>query len=164
MTNISEIQYENKSLKSPVQPLNFFSELLEEGYDLRLKVTGRSMSPFLETGSFVTLSRVPVSKLRIGDIVFCRCDDGSFKLHRLIQIDKDMLITKGDALGSFDAPFNKTDYKGKVVRIEYHHINGVMHRCMENQSARVLNYLIARYHQLKIYFFRRVVRLKSKPA
>lgn len=160
----SEIQYDNKSLKSPVQQLTFFSELLKDGYDLRLKVTGRSMSPFLETGSFVTLSKVPVSKLHIGDIVFCRCDGGAFKLHRLIRIDDDMLITKGDALASFDAPFQKTDYKGKVVRIEHHLANGVMHRNMENQSVRVANYLIAGYHHLKIYFIRMYIRLKPKPA
>jgi hypothetical protein len=66
-----------------------FANMLEAGYDLRLQVTGRSMTPFLETGSFVTLSKIPLSKLRIGDILFCRCDDGSCKLHRLIQRDGD---------------------------------------------------------------------------
>ena len=164
MNNISGIRSENKSLKSPVQHLNFFSELVEDGYDLRFKITGTSMSPCLGIGSFVTLSRVPVSKLRIGDIVFCQCNDGSFKLHRLIQIDNDSLITKGDALGTFDAPFKKTDYKAKVVRIEHHCAHGVMHRNLENQSARIVNYLIARYHHLKIYFFRMYIRLKPKPA
>jgi len=153
-----------KILNSSVQNLKFFSELLDEGYDLRLQVTGRSMSPFLETGSFVTLSKAPVSKLRIGDIIFCQCNDGSFKLHRLIRIDRDMLITKGDALVSSDVPFKKTDYKGKVGRVEHPFANGVIHRNMDNQSARIVNYFIARYHQLKLYFICMYVRLKSKPA
>mgnify|MGYP000518894905 CR=1 FL=1 len=164
MTNISEIQYESNGLNSLVHQVHFFSELLEDGYDIRLKVTGRSMSPFLKTGSFVTLSKIPLSELRIGDIVFCRCNDGSFKLHRLIQRDGDMLITKGDALVSSDVPFKKTDYKGKVVRIEHQRSNGVIYRNMNNQSARVVNYIIARYSQLKLCFICIYVRLKSKPA
>lgn len=160
----SEIQYDNKGLKSSLHQLQFFSELLKDGYDLRLKVTGRSMSPFLESGSYVILSKIPVSRLKVGDIIFCQCDDGSFKLHRLIQVDGDMLITKGDALVACDVPFRKTAYKGKVVRIEHHLENGVIRRNMENQSARVVNYLIARYHHLKIYFIRIYIRLKPKPA
>ncbi|MDA3894653.1 MAG: S24/S26 family peptidase [Desulfobacteraceae bacterium] len=164
MTYISEIQYEKNVLQSSVQHLNFFSELLEEGYELRLKVTGRSMSPFLKTGSVVTLSQVPVSTLRIGDIIFCRCEDGSYKLHRLIQIDKDMLITKGDALRAFDPPFDKSDYQGKVICIEQNHPDGAYQRNMESQPVRVVNYLIARYSQLKLCFICIYVRLKSKPA
>lgn len=153
-----------KNMNSSVQNMLFFSELLEDGYDLRLKVTGRSMSPFLESGSFVSLSRVPFSQLRIGDIIFCQCDDGYFKLHRLIQLTGKKLVTKGDALRAFDPPFDKSDYKGKVICIEQSQSNGTYHRNMESQSARVVNYLIARYHQLKIYFTCMYVRLKSKPA
>lgn len=143
---------------------SLFENLLRSGLVLRVKVTGKSMSPFLENGSYVTLSKIPVSGLRIGDIIFCQCNDGSFKLHRLLQIDNDMLITKGDALGSFDVPFKKTDYKGKVVCIEQHSAKGLMHRNLENQSSRINNYLIARFHLLRVYLNCIYVRLKSKPA
>jgi len=164
VNNMAEIQYGNKRQKSRVYQLGCFSELLDDGYDLRLKVTGRSMSPFLKTGSVVILSQVPVSKLCIGDIIFCQCNDSSYKLHRLIHRDGDRLITKGDALVSSDVPFKKTDYKGKVGRVEHPFANGVIHRNMNNQSVRIINYLIARYHQFKIYFTCMYIRLKSKPA
>ena len=106
----SKLYNGQNGIESTLQNLNFFSNLLEDGYDLRLKVTGRSMSPFLRTGTFVTLSKEPLSKLCIGDIIFCQCNDGSFKLHRLIQAKDDLLITRGDALVSIDVPFRKKDY------------------------------------------------------
>ena len=71
--------------------LNFFPSLLEDGYHVRVQVTGKSMMPFIKSGSFVTLYRTPVSKLCIGDIILCQCDDGSLKLHRLIRKKGDML-------------------------------------------------------------------------
>jgi signal peptidase I len=151
-----------KSLKESVPQLNFFSGLLEDGYDLRLKVTGRSMTPFLETGSYVTIARVPVAALKIGDIVFCRCEDESFKLHRLIQMTGKMLVTKGDALRACDPPFDKSDYKGKVIHIEEQRSDGILYRNMESPAARVLNYLIAQYYQLRKYFIGMCIRIKSK--
>ena len=158
----ADIRHKAKSLNASAQQLNLFSELLSDGYDLRLKVTGASMSPFLKTGSFVTLSKIPVSKLRIGDIIYCKCRDGSFKLHRLIQIKKDVLITKGDALASYDVPFKKTDYKARVVRIEHCIGNGMIRRNKKNHSSRIVNYLIAKYYHTKLSFLRISIRLKLK--
>jgi len=158
----SETEIALKSLKKSIAQLILFSELLEDGYDLRLKVTGRSMSSFLETGSFVTLSKVPVSTLRIGDIVFCQCDDGSFKLHRLIQMTDKKLVTKGDALRACDPPFDKSDYKGKVIHIEQYGADVTLQRNMESQPARTVNYLIARYYLLRKYFIGMCIRIKPK--
>ncbi|MDO9263997.1 MAG: hypothetical protein Q7U02_08515 [Desulfosalsimonadaceae bacterium] len=122
------------------------------------------MSPFLKTGSYVTLSRIPLSELKIGDIIFCRCDDGSFKLHRLIVIQDKMLITKGDALGFPDKPFEKKDYQGKVIRIERHRPHAVISRNMELRSIQTANYLIAIYSRLKLHLIRKYFGFKSKLA
>ena len=138
--------------------------MLEDGYDLRLRVTGTSMSPFLETGSYVTLSRLPLSELKIGDIILCRCDDGSFKLHRLIVIKNEMLITKGDALGSPDKPFEKTDYQAKVIRIEQHRSHAIISHNMALRAFQTANYLIAVCFRLKLNLICRHIRFKSKPA
>lgn len=138
--------------------------MLDDGYDLRLRVTGTSMFPFLKTGSYVTISRVPLSELKIGDIIFCRCDDGSFKLHRLIVIQNKMLITKGDALGFPDKPFEKKDYQGKVIRIERHRPHAVINRDMELRSIQTANYLFATYSRLKLHLIRKYFGFKSKLA
>jgi signal peptidase I len=142
----------------------FFSRMLADGYKLRLRVTGASMSPFLENGSYVTLFRIPPSDLKVGDIIFCRCDDETFKLHRLISIKNELLITKGDALGFPDKPFEKMDYQGKVIRIEHHRPHAVVDRNMELRSAQTANYLIAIYFRLKLNLIRKYFRFKSKPA
>jgi hypothetical protein len=156
------MQDESSSLKAPVQKITFLSSMLEEGYDLRLRVTGASMSPFLETGSYVTLSWVPLSELKIGDIIFCRCDDGSFKLHRLIMIKNEMLITKGDALDSADKPFKKTDYQGKVIRVEQRRSHTIINRNMELRSIQTANYIIAVYFRLKLHLIRKYIGRKIK--
>jgi signal peptidase I len=142
----------------------FFSRMLADGFNLRLRVTGTSMSPFLETGSYVTLSKVPVSELKIGDILFCRCDDGSFKLHRLIVIKNEMLITKGDALGLPDKPFKKDDYQGKAIRIEYRRSHTIISRNMELRSVQTVNYLIAIFFRLKLHMIRQYFGFMSKIA
>ncbi|RJP84280.1 MAG: hypothetical protein C4518_20515 [Desulfobacteraceae bacterium] len=147
-----------------VQKMIFFSTMLADGYQLRLRVTGVSMSPFLETGSYVTLSKIPLPELKIGDIIFCRCDDGSFKLHRLISIENDRLITKGDALGLPDKPFEKDAYQGKVIRIEYLRSHAVIIRNMELWSVRAINYLIALYFRFKLYLISQYFRFKSNSA
>ncbi len=151
-------------MKHPLQPMKLFSELLEDGYELRLQVTGASMLPFLEAGSYVTLCRIPVSKLRIGDIIFFQCDDGSFKLHRLIRVKNKKFITKGDALRAFDPLFSKDDYKGKVIRIEHFRFCGMTFQNMDLGSIRLLNFLIAKYQQIKTYLIFMSIGLRSKPA
>ncbi|MCD6586440.1 MAG: S24/S26 family peptidase [Desulfobacteraceae bacterium] len=142
--------------------MKFFSELLAEGYDLRLQVTGASMSPFIKSGSYVTLFKIPVSKLRIGDIIFCCCDDGAFKLHRLIKISDNKLVTKGDALHAFDFPFDKNDYKGKVIGIEPFCFCGMDFHNMDPGFVRWLNFLIAKYQQIKSHLIFMVIGLRSK--
>ncbi len=151
-------------MKTSVQKMAFFSNILADGYNIRVRVTGSSMSPFLETGSYVTLSKVPPSDLKIGDILFCRCDDGTFKLHRLIAMKNETLITKGDALGFPDKPFEKNDYQGKVIRIEHHRPHAVISRNMESRSVQAANYLVAIYFRLKLHLIRKYFGFKSKFA
>jgi len=164
MNSPSEYQPKLGYLNNPMQSMTLFPELLEEGYKLRLKVTGVSMAPFIKSGSYVTLFKIPVLKLRIGDIIFCQCDDGSFKLHRLIRMKNDLLLTKGDALRAFDPLVDKSGYKGKVVHIENFHFCGMAFQNMNNGSIRLLNFLIAKYQQLKTYPIFTLIGLRSKPV
>ena len=162
MNRPSEYQPAWGLLKRPLQQMALFSELLEDGYDLRLQVTGASMSPFIKSGSYVTLFKIPVSKLRIGDIIFCCCDDGVFKLHRLIKISDNKLVTKGDALHAFDLPFDENDYKGKVIGIEQFRFCGMDFHNMDPGFVRWLNFLIAKYQQIKSHLIFTVIGLRSK--
>lgn len=143
------------------QKMALFSSMLAKGYNLRLRVTGTSMSPFLKTGTIVTLFKIPFGKLNIGDIIFCRHDEGSMKLHRLIAIKKNRLITKGDAVDSLDHPVDETQYLGKVVRIEGQRSNIVWSRNMETTLYQIINYIFAVYYRYKSLLICKLVNLKS---
>lgn len=131
--------------------MTFFSSLLEEGFDLRLRVTGRSMSPFLASGDYVTLSRVPLDALRLGDIIFFRSGDGAFKLHRLIALKKDCIIAKGDALRSPDLPVDRRHYIGKVIRIECSDSRSAGMFNLELPASRFAAYLTALFERFKLF-------------
>jgi len=100
-----------------------FADILSQGLDLRLKVTGRSMAPFIKNGEIVVLRRVLPGSLRCGDIIYFTDAAGAAVLHRLIakEIKPDgstTFITRGDALLRHDAPISKDQIVGKAVRVE----------------------------------------------
>jgi hypothetical protein len=134
--------------------MDFFSSLLHDGYDLRLRVTGNSMKPFLKTGSYVTLSKIPADKLRPGDIIFFRSADQTFKLHRLIGIGKKYLVAKGDALNLPDSEIDRNHYLGKVIRIETSGNQGTGSLDMDLPGVRIFNFLVAGYFRIKLYLIR----------
>ncbi|MBW1743969.1 MAG: S24/S26 family peptidase, partial [Deltaproteobacteria bacterium] len=93
----------------PPETTTLFSDILETGFGLRVKVTGKSMSPFVRDGDVVTIQKVPHDSLVRGDVIFFGNGQGSPVLHRLIKKkranDGAMTFqTKGDALVSFDEP------------------------------------------------------------
>ncbi len=103
--------------------LSFLEDLLKGGSDLRVRVTGRSMTPFLRGGEVLTLRRVESSSLKRGDLIFFRGRDGYPILHRLIQTIRRKsgaidFQTKGDALIAFDEPVQQHDVLAKVCIIE----------------------------------------------
>lgn len=78
--------------------------LLGRGLSLRIRATGSSMSPFIRSGEFVILRRVPPTRLFIGDVILFTNHAGSLVLHRIIHI-----FRKTGGL-------NKTDRIGGTVR------------------------------------------------
>lgn len=61
----------------------------------RVTVTGDSMEPTLHSGQMVELVQVPFSSLQVGDIVVFEHGSGRV-IHRIRQISRDRLWTKGD--------------------------------------------------------------------
>lgn len=137
--------------------------MLNEGYEVRLSVTGASMAPYLESGDCVALSKkIHVDELKIGDIILCSSQDNTFKLHRLIAIKNNMLITKGDALDAPDHPFHRKDYCGKVIRIEQNRSHHIKHLNMESRSVQIFNFLFAMYNRMKSFLLCKYIGSKSK--
>ena len=75
------------------------------------------MSPFIRNGDVVEV--VPFKgKMNLGDVVFyCSCY-GSPVIHRVIQKNKESIITKGDSVPSSDHPVLFKHVLGRVVAVE----------------------------------------------
>lgn len=99
------------------------NELLSDGFEIRIRVTGDSMSPFLQGGEILTIKKVPPGSLRRGDLIFFRTAEGFPVLHRIIEKKREMdntyiFRTKGDAVSTMDEPVREHDILGKVCRVE----------------------------------------------
>lgn len=77
--------------------ISMLRELINEGREVNLIVTGSSMSPFLIHGRDTVYLRKPDHELKRGDIVFYERDDGHFVLHRILKVnDNDTYDIIGD--------------------------------------------------------------------
>jgi len=127
--------------------LRLFEDILRNGTSLRVRVTGRSMAPFLNGGEILTIKKIPDSSFQIGDLIFFKTRYGSLLLHRIIRKQyKDMVIfqTKGDAAVIPDEPVSEHDVLGKVYKIEKILSSGrTKHIDMESPFWKTINYMLA---------------------
>lgn len=74
-------------------------EIIKNGGQCKLRVTGYSMTPILKhLRDSVILTSPNNKKIRKGEIVFIQRDTGQYVLHRVIKIiDEDNFIINGDA-------------------------------------------------------------------
>lgn len=82
--------------------------LIEQGQQVRLTVTGKSMRPFLRNEiDSVLLEKKPFSDIRIGDIILIRRDSGEYVLHRVVDKLDGYVYIAGDAQDWFEGPIYK---------------------------------------------------------
>ena len=140
---------------------DFFADILNRGLSLRVKVTGRSMRPFLMGGEIVTIKKVPCSELRTGDLIFFDSSQGVLVLHRLVRkklsdSGAHIFQTRGDGLMAFDEEIDGRSVLGKVLRIERPEqsgkttdidMNSMFYRCINFSIA------VAGFFKTQTYFF-----------
>jgi signal peptidase I len=140
-----------------------FDDVLNTGVSLRVKVTGRSMTPFLLGGEILTIRKMPAQSLRMGDLIFYRDRHGFPVLHRIIEkYETGKIITfrtKGDALTAFDETVDEHEVLGKVCTIEKT-VSKSKTRCtnMESPRWRKINFLIALVNLFKVRTYSLVLR------
>ena len=80
-------------------------------------VLSGSMEPRLETGSLCFINKKDkFESLKKNDIIAFKMKDGSLVTHRVVEIDNNGIVTKGDANESNDlALVNKNNYVGKTI-------------------------------------------------
>ncbi len=100
------------------------TDLLEDGFDIRISTLGLSMYPLIRTGDKITIR--PGKNFEIGDIVLFSRDD-QFVCHRLVKAYEKSGIkyyqTRGDSFFGLDAPVTVEQVLGKVVRIERENVS-----------------------------------------
>ena len=93
--------------------------LLSEGLGFRFRARGRSMQPTIQDGEILHVKPVSAEKLRKGDIVLF-AEGKHFRAHRLVVVDRErsVFLTRGDAGGQMDAPLCLEQILGRVVAKE----------------------------------------------
>jgi hypothetical protein len=80
------------------------SEILGRGSALRFRAHGSSMLPFIRAGDILTIEPVPVTALKVGDVVFYRAAGDGLIAHRLVGREMHngqmILLMRGDATTS----------------------------------------------------------------
>ena len=73
------------------------SEFLKEGKDVRIRVSGRSMLPFLnQDKDEVMLRKISTQIIEKGTIVLAHIDGRHYILHRVLRRDGDTLTLRGE--------------------------------------------------------------------
>lgn len=83
------------------------------GYSV-LEVVSGSMEPTIKVGDLIVID-TDCDEYHEGDIITFRDVNGAFVTHRIIKLDVDEMITKGDANDSEDDPLNPVYIVGRYV-------------------------------------------------
>lgn len=93
--------------------IKFFNKDITLRYTFYEIATG-SMEPTLNVKDFIIVKES--DKYSVGDIITYK-EDNSYITHRIIKINGDTLVTKGDSNNSEDKIISKSEVIGKVVKI-----------------------------------------------
>ena len=93
----------------------FLSWYLETPYPMAA-ITSGSMWPVLNEGDLVFIEGVKREEIKEGDIVVWRNPQG-FTIHRVVRLDADTLVTKGDANFTEDKPVAYADVVGRTAKV-----------------------------------------------
>lgn len=136
------------------ESVGIFEDILRSGISLRVKATGKSMTPFLSGGEILTIKKVPVDSLRIGDLIFFKTHEGFPLIHRIVKRQQEkhgsLFHTKGDAVLGMDNMISEINVLGKVYRVEQvNHAGKGRAIDMESRPQQFFNYMTAMFSLAK---------------
>lgn len=82
------------------------------------------MSPNLRNGEAIHVEPVTSKPVRRGDIVLTQNPSG-MRAHRVVSVDRDLIVTRGDAAQECDQPIRAEQILGRVVALERRSDTGV---------------------------------------
>lgn len=92
------------------------SQLLQDGYAIKLCIKGSSMAPAILKKEFVIVKPFDKnSEIIPGEIVLRKRTEETFLAHRVILVQANQIITKGDSFNKADSPCFAEDVQGIVA-------------------------------------------------
>jgi signal peptidase I len=137
------------------------------------RVDGHSMLPTLEGGDLVVIQSVPISDVRVGDIIVygSPCSTGGESVvHRVVNITSVGLMTKGDNNPQTDqhlqeiafSPITQQCLEGKVVFV-IPYVELLAHYIDDNGLSGSTTYLRYSYSSLSSLSLSRATKARSTP-
>ena len=96
--------------------VSMLRELVREGKEVSMLITGSSMSPFLLSHKDTICFKAPWRPLRRGDMVFYERESGQFVMHRIYKLRKEGLYIVGDAQREIEGPVNPSQIFAVVTK------------------------------------------------
>lgn len=94
-------------------------ELIEEGKEVSMMISGSSMNPFLIHHRDYILMKKPEDQLKSGNMVFFQRVDGSYVMHRIHHIDQEgKLFIIGDAQDEMEGPIDQGQVFAIITKVQ----------------------------------------------
>ncbi len=97
--------------------VSMLRDLVNEGKECRLLISGSSMAPFLVHERDSILFSKPDRELRRGDMVFYQRDNGQFVMHRILKVKPEGLYIIGDAQTEVEGPVRPEQVFALVTKV-----------------------------------------------
>jgi hypothetical protein len=97
--------------------VSMLKELVEEGHQVSLLISGSSMLPFLIHHRDTIYFQKPDRELKVGDMVFYRRSNGKYVMHRICRIRPEGFYMVGDAQTEIEGPLNRDQIFGLVTAV-----------------------------------------------
>ena len=93
-------------------------DLVNEGKECRLLISGSSMAPFLVHERDSIIFSKPQRELQRGDMVFYQRETGQFVMHRILHVKPEGLYIVGDAQTEIEGPVNPSQVFAVVTKAQ----------------------------------------------
>ena len=97
--------------------VSMLRDLVNEGKECRLLISGSSMAPFLVHERDSILFSKPDRELRRGDMVFYQRDNGQYVMHRILHVRPEGLYIIGDAQTEVEGPVRPEQVFALVTKV-----------------------------------------------
>lgn len=93
-------------------------ELVEDGREVSLLVSGSSMSPFLAHQRDYIYFKKPDRELHKGDMVFYQRRTGQYVMHRIWKVKNDKYYMVGDAQQEIEGPLERDQIFAIITKVQ----------------------------------------------